>query len=340
MRYGERMHIVILCGGSGTRLWPASRRERPKQFLKLFGADSLLVDTARRAMIAQPERLWVLTNDRQVGLAREELGGAEIASEFLVEPDARNTGPAIGWAAATLAAQGVNEPVAFLPADHHVPEPTRFAAVLEHAARAAGDSLMIIGKTPATPETGYGYIERDTPLGDGVFGVRRFVEKPDRRTAMRYVASGKYLWNTGILVATPGAILREMEACAPAMAAAVTDALHAASRYIDAPSESIDYAVLEKSRNVRMLEAAFTWSDVGSWSSWADHAPQDTVGNATRPGARLTAIAAQGNAVWAEKRVVLHGVDDLIIVDTEDCLLVTKRDHAQAVGAIAKKLAA
>lgn len=336
------MHIVILCGGSGTRLWPASRRERPKQFLKLFGADSLLVETARRALTAQPDGLWVLTNDRQLGLARDELGGADIAAEFLVEPEARNTGPAIGWAAAKLAAQGIKAPVAFLPSDHHIAEADRFARTLDQARRAAetGEALIVVGKQPAAPETGYGYIERGEPLGEGVFGVRRFVEKPDLNTATRYVASGLYWWNTGIVVATPQALLREMHACAPAMAAAVTDALHGPARYADAPSESIDFAVLEKCRNVRMLEAAFAWSDVGTWSSWADHAPQDAVGNAARPGARVTAIKAQGNAVWADKRVVLHGVDDLIIVDTEDCLLITRRDHAQTVGAIAKKLAA
>lgn len=335
------MHIVILSGGSGTRLWPASRRERPKQFLKLFGADSLLVDTARRAMAAQPERLWVLTNDRQVSLAREEMQGAEIPSEFLIEPEARNTGPAIGWAAAKLAAGGVNEPVAFLPADHYVPDAGGFAATLELAANAAaGESLVIVGKQPTAPETGYGYIEHGARLGDAIFKVRRFVEKPNLQTATRYVASGKYLWNTGILVATPRSILREMQACAPAMAAAVTDAVHGPARYADAPSESIDYAVLEKSRNVLMVEAAFAWSDVGTWSSWADHAPQDAVGNAMRQGVRLTAIQAQGNAVWAEKRVVLHGVDDLIIVDTDDCLLISRRDYAQTIGAIAKKLAA
>lgn len=332
------MVIVILSGGSGTRLWPASRKHKPKQFLKLFGQDSLLVQTARRALRAGNPRLLVVTHADQHALAEAELDGAGLRSEILLEPAQRNTAPAMALAAAHVAAADPSEVVAFLPADHYVPDEDRFAAALARAAHEAerANDLVVIGRRPDRPETGYGYIEIGEALGNETHTVARFTEKPDGDTAARFLAGGRHLWNTGIVVARARVLLGELQSHAPTVAAAVSDAVGAPNRYADAPNLSFDYAVLEKSAKVRVVEADFAWSDVGSWAGWAGQAASDGDGNAANAAARVLTRNAHGNAVWSEKTVVLNGVDDLVVLDTHDVLYVTHRELAGQTAEVRK----
>jgi mannose-1-phosphate guanylyltransferase/mannose-6-phosphate isomerase len=330
------MRIVILSGGNGTRLWPASRRHKPKQFLRLFGGESLLVQTARRALACGARHLAVVTNAEQRALTEAELDEAGIAAEIVLEPVQRNTAPAMALAAARTAAGEPESVVAFLPADHYVADDAAFAAALSAAVKAAEAQpyLVVLGRQPDRPETGYGYIERGLEAAPGVYAVTRFVEKPDAATAARYLAGGRHWWNTGIVAGRARVFCEEIERHAAPIAAAVSAAVGAPARYADAPNVSFDYAVLEKSDRVRAVPALFGWSDVGGWPGWAANAPADPRGNAANPAARLITLDAFGNAVWSEKTVVLDHVEGLLVVDTPDVLYVAPRPLAGATAAV------
>lgn len=333
------MRIVILSGGNGTRLWPASRHHKPKQFLRLFGDESLLVQTARRGLACGARRITVVTNASQLALTEAELEGAGIPAEIVVEPAQRNTGPAIALAAARVAQAAPDEVIAFLPADHYVADDARFAASLQQAVAeaAASGHLVVVGRPPDRPETGYGYIAHGAEAAPGVYQVERFVEKPGIAMAMKFLAEGTHWWNTGIVVGRADVILDELQAHAPQIAAAVSDVVGAPNRYADAPSLSFDYAVLEKSARVRVVAADFGWSDVGGWSGWAEYAATDPGGNAANEATRLLTYGARNNAVWSEKTVVLNGVEGLLVVDTEEVLYVTHREHAGETGDIRRR---
>jgi mannose-1-phosphate guanylyltransferase len=345
------LHAVILAGGIGERFWPLSRRDRPKQFLALFGARTLLQQTSDRLEGWIPaDRRWIVAPGTLMPEIRRQL--PELREDrCIVESVARNTAAAIGAAAALIAALDPGAFVLVLPADHWIPdiEPFRRAAERTLAAAEETGGLHLFGIPVGYPETGYGYIEQGTPLAghDGVHAVSRFHEKPDRERALAYAKRTDMLWNAGIFLWKAGTILDAIGQWMPAMRGGI-DGLRAALRedggrlgpkatpaldryFRGAPSESIDSAVLEKHGAVFVTRAGFRWSDVGSWLSWADHRETDTNGN--RGEGRLLLHDTSDCVLYSSGDGVLAalGVRNLIVVRVKDVTLVCARDRAQEV---------
>ena len=345
---------VILCGGSGTRLWPLSRGAYPKQFLALTGERTLLQDTALRLAhhdgTAPPlivtnadHRFLVAEQLRQVGMAPQQI---------ILEPVARNTAPAI--AAAALVAQRADPDAVLLvlPSDHVIRQPDDFRALLPAARAAAGDgALVTFGIVPDAPHTGYGYIRRGRGrFTEGVFRVDAFVEKPDAKRADEFLASGDYYWNSGMFLFRADRFLDELGTHQPAMLKAVKAAVEQAKTDLDflrldpdafgaCPSDSIDYAVMERTAHATVIAADIGWSDIGSWSALAEVNPQDHAGNVMR-GDVVTEDVSDC-LIRAEQRMVAAvGVRDLVIVETADAVLVSHKDRVQEVKRIVERLAA
>jgi mannose-1-phosphate guanylyltransferase len=339
----DKAYAIIMAGGSGTRFWPLSRSERPKQFLSL-GPDrrSLLRATAERVWSLIPaERTFVVTSEllrSQVEEILPELGPDQI----LAEPVGRNTAPCIGWAATHVRRLNPNAVMTVLPADHYIGDPDSYVAALGRGLEAAshGD-YVTIGIRPTRPETGYGYIEVGSELDPGVFRARRFVEKPNRQRAEQFVTSGNFLWNSGMFFFLASRILEAIDQHLPGLgeqlhaydeaAEAGSEAELVASTYGELPAISIDHGIMEKVDAVSVVPGSFEWSDLGSWTSAWELAPHDEDDNALPEDG--VAIDAHGNyaLVPEGKLVSLVGVDDLIVVDSGDALLVIPRKRAQDV---------
>jgi len=346
---------VILCGGSGTRLWPLSRALYPKQLLALTGGRSLLQDTwVRLQAIAGPAGApLVVCNEAHRFLVAGQLREAGAAATIILEPEGRNTAPAATVAA--LAAQrraGGDVLLLVLAADHVIRDPAAFAAAVA-AARPAAEAgrLVTFGVVPTHPETGYGYIRTDPGAGPAEGAVHRvleFVEKPDYETARRYVDSGAYLWNSGMFLFSASAWLRELAAHAPDIAAAAVAALDAAvtgpeftmltqDSFGRCRKESIDYAVMERTAAAAVVALAAGWSDVGSFASLLDVAPKDPAGNALVGD--VVAVDCANSYVRAESRLVaVAGLEGCVVVETPDAVLVVPRDRAQDVKKIVDEL--
>lgn len=346
-------HAVVMAGGSGTRFWPLSRMARPKQLLALGPSEhSLLRCTVDRvAPLIAPERVIVVTNARIADAVAADLPEVPRAN-VLAEPEGRNTAPCIGWAAVRALSVDADAVLVVLPSDHHIHDEDRFRAVLERAVRAAeGGALVTCGIEPTRPDTGYGYLELGDTLDDGSRRCVRFVEKPDRARAETFVASGRYLWNSGLFVFRADAILAAIRTHLPALSAELdavaaalaegSDAAVIAARYGAMPSISIDHGVMEKADDVVVVPGSFGWSDLGSYETAWELAPKDANGNATRGDATVL-VDARSNFVRVPegKVVALVGVSDLVVVDTGDALLVMPRDRSQDVRAIVDALAA
>jgi mannose-1-phosphate guanylyltransferase len=347
------VYVLILAGGAGTRFWPASRAARPKQLLPLVGGEPLIRATARRVLpLCGPDdasafrRILVATGRHLVNATRAIL--PELPEEnLLVEPVPRNTAPCIGWAAARVARADPDAVVVVLPSDHHIADVARFQEVLRAAiASAEAGVITTVGIRPTHPETGFGYIETGDARGGGALSVLRFVEKPDRERAEGFVASGRYLWNAGMFFFRARDMLAAIRAHLPALAEGLTELDDAAARGAEAetldhvfpslPSVSIDHGVMEHMAALAVVPGDFGWSDVGSWRTAWDLGEKDADGNSAPEGTVL--IDAQSNLVVdlrqkaAGKRVIaLVGVEDLVVVETDDALLVVPRERAQDV---------
>ncbi len=345
---------VILCGGTGSRLWPLSREGFPKQFWPLLSRRTMLQDTAARASGAGFAPPLVISNQAHRFLIAQQLREAALEeARIVLEPVARNSAPAIA-AAALLAHEANPQDVLWLmPADAAISDTVALHAALARAAEAArAGHIVTFGMQPTAAETGYGYIESGTPLPgvEGVSSIARFVEKPDAARAAEFLAGGRHLWNSGMFVATAATLLAELERLAPDLLAAVRAAVEGATRDLDfirldpasfalAPDISIDYAVMEKTDRAAVVPAAIGWSDVGSWAALWEVSPKDPQGNAVQGPVAL--YNTRNSYVRSEGMLTgVVGLEDAVIVVTDDAVLAMHRDHAQDVKKLLEQLKA
>ncbi|HSV36107.1 MAG TPA: mannose-1-phosphate guanylyltransferase/mannose-6-phosphate isomerase [Ramlibacter sp.] len=346
---------VVLSGGAGTRLWPASRQGYPKPFMKL-GGSSLLAQAITRGQACGTDELLVITNEDHLFLTKSVIGQLPDppTTSFLLEPKGRNTGPAIALAALHCAqVHGPDTVLMVLPADHLIPDTPAFVAcAMEAADLARKGQLVVFGIHPTGPDTGFGYIEVEH-VARASQHVLRFVEKPDLATAQEYLATGRYYWNSGMFCFTAGTMLQALAEHAPHALQTSRNAMDTGRRAgeitrFDArvfgmqPDISIDYAVMEKARNVMVVPAKFAWSDVGSWPAVAQAHSADASGNTFV--ADVIDVDTQGTHVQVEshgpKVVATVGLRDLVVVDTPDALLVAHKSAAQKIKSVVETLKA
>ncbi len=346
---GPDIQPVILCGGSGTRLWPLSRKAYPKQFVPLIGGRSLLALTLERlGALAQPGTgVLCVTGEEHRFLVHDAVQAVGQRGTVVLEPVARNTAPAMALAA--LRAASPEQLLLVCPADHHIPDAQAFARMVREAApQAQAGKLVVFGVQPSFPSTAYGYIESGEALPQGGARVARFIEKPDAQRAAELLLGGRVLWNAGIFLVRADTLLQALQQHAPDILAACRQAMEAAKvdgdfvRPATEPlqacrSESIDYAVVEHHPDTCVFPFAGAWSDVGSWNAVAELVPPDADGN--RLDGKVLASESHGNYVHAPQRcVVLVGVDDLVVVDTPDALLVARKQDAEKVKNVVARL--
>ncbi len=337
------IYPVVLCGGAGTRLWPLSRTLLPKQFLPLVSDRTMLQETVLRLQglegVGTP--LLISHNEHRF-LVAEQMREIGIAAVHLLEPEGRNTAPAVALAALALLKRDPAALMLVLPADHQIGNVERFHAAIRIATRLAQDGrLASFGIKPDAPATGYGYIRRGAVLGEHAYQVAQFVEKPDLGRAKAFVASGDYYWNSGMFLFQARLYLEELEQHSPGIAQACNRAFEgietdldflrpAEKAFLACPPDSVDYAVMEKTRKACVVEADFPWSDIGSWAALWSVGNKDAAGNVLRGDVHLD--DASGNYVRAESRLVAAvGVRDLVIVETADAVLVTDKARAEDI---------
>ena len=339
MRSAERLHVVLLAGGSGTRFWPLSRVKRPKQFLALAGERSLLRTTWDRARrLAPPRHIWIVAPRALVAAVRRELPDAR-RDRIVVEPSPRDTAPAIALACSVVARLDPSAVVAVLPCDQVIGDAAAFERAVHAAVRAArGGALVCVGIVPKRAATGFGYLEVGARPRRGVASpVLKFVEKPDAARARRFVRSGRYLWNGGMFVWRADRFLEELERLAPAVRRAAS-AVASGDRkaWIDAPKLSVDYAVMEKASHVAVVPLDADWDDVGSWDAAARHAASA----ASKRGTRVM-LGSDGAAVFGGTRLVaILDLPGVVVVDTPDAILVAPRASSEKMKAIVEAVRA
>ena len=351
---------VILSGGAGTRLWPVSREDHPKPFMRLPDGQSLLLKTYLRAagLLGAGGEIVTVTNREHYFESKDHFVEAKLVgcrARFLLEPQGRNTAPALAVATLALAAEyGDDAVLVVMAADHLIHDLAGFKAATEHAVRLAEQGYLVTyGVRPTAPETGFGYIEAGAPLDElGGCQVQRFVEKPDSVTAQEYLDSGRFLWNSGMFCFTAASLIRELQAHVPDLleqaracvehsplqtnAGGLMQELQGTS-FAALPDISIDYAVMERSARVAVVPAQFDWSDIGSWKALRELVEADADCNRAQGDALF--IDSRNTYVQSQGRLVATvGVDDLIVVETADAVLVAHAERAQQVGQVAKRL--
>jgi mannose-1-phosphate guanylyltransferase len=354
---------VILAGGSGTRFWPRSRRARAKQVLALDGERSMIQQTVERLKpLSGAEHTWVITNELLAGEIADQLKDVP-AAQIVQEPAARNTAPACGLAAFLIEKDNPDAVLGIFPSDHVIGDEPRFLKVLQRgiALAAAGANMVVLGIEPTRPETGYGYIETGDLAGDhSTLRVRRFTEKPNLMKAEEFIAAGNYYWNSGMFLWSARTLANAVREHLPETAPLLEEIAAAygtpkfekvfADLYPKCENISVDYAILEPrsakgehQSNLYCLPAEFAWNDLGSWASLYEYQLEtrlrgDGDGNVADTDGHLT-IHGTNNYVYSPRKfVALVGVENLVIVDTEDALLIAHRDHSQDVGKIVKEL--
>jgi len=371
------MNAIIMAGGSGTRFWPASRASLPKQFLRITGERTMLEETiARIGPVVSSDRVSVIVGKLHEDISHRLLG--DTAVQVMVEPFGRNTAACIGLAALHWRRRDPGVPLVVLPADHFIADRVAFTKTLAAAAKlAATGSIVTLGILPTRPETGYGYIQTsETQSGRPELpdlsnlkevecrNVTRFVEKPDLATAIGYLESGQYLWNSGIFLFTPETILAEIEAHLPLLAEGLAEIDEVIGRdeyqavldrvYAGLPSVSIDHGIMEKTRRpLYVIRSEFGWSDVGSWQALYELRRGEPATQAATETASQTSLDSGGNLllghVWtedsrnnlvystSERQIALLGVDGLAIIDTGDTLMVADMSRSQEVKLFAER---
>lgn len=344
----ENNYCVIMAGGVGSRFWPAGTAEKPKQFLDVLGTgETLLMQTYKRMLaVCLPENFYVVTNDIYKQLVLEQLPALK-EHQVLTEPLMRNTAPCVAYAAfkiGALSTDAGNTNMIVTPADHLILKQSQFEEVLKAGLRHVekNNHLITMGIHPHRPDTGYGYIEFDDEEELDVYPVKRFTEKPDLKTAREFVNSGNFYWNSGMFIWRTDVILKAFQKLSPDIYNLFSTGSKAfaqnkdrdvlAEIYAQCPEISIDYAIMEKSPDVRMVKADIGWSDLGTWGSLYEVLDKDADGNFDfRSGAIFS--DAKGNLVKTPKgkAVVIQGLKDYIVVDTDKALLIIKRDNEQDV---------
>ncbi|MBI5006911.1 MAG: mannose-1-phosphate guanylyltransferase/mannose-6-phosphate isomerase [Nitrosomonadales bacterium] len=343
----NKVHAVILAGGSGSRLWPLSRQHLPKQFLALDGKATLLQTTINRlAPTIAEKNVLIVTQEAH---AKGEAYHALLPYRALYEPVGRNTAPAIALAAACLMLEGDDPVMVVLPADHIIKDEGRFREHLDIAIRAAQNGkLVTFGIQPTRPDTGFGYIKAHPGEDAQVYEVDRFTEKPDLATAETFLREGDYFWNSGMFVWRASVILAEIKRYLPAVDQ-IVQAILAESRsggafqqavekhFASMPSISIDYGVLERSDRVSLIPCDIGWNDVGSWQAVHEISPKDGDGNALQ--GNVIALGCKDSLIRAEKRLVAAiGVEDICVIETADAVLISKNDQTQRVREVVDEL--
>jgi len=347
-------YALIMAGGTGTRLWPLSRQNRPKQALKLVGERTMFQHAVDRiALLFPPERIFVVTRGDYIPLLAEQAPELPLQN-FIAEPEGRGTAPAIGLGAIHLRRHhGPEAVMAVLTADHYITETARFRQALKAAEQVARQGhLVTLGIKPSSPSTGYGYIQQGAALpavGEfPVFRLQRFTEKPDPETARRMLASGEYSWNSGMFIWGVAPILGEFQRQMPdffAQLAQVEAALgtpayaaEIARIWPQVGKQTIDYGVMEGARDAAVIPVDIGWSDLGSWTSLLDLLPADSHGNTTMGGVHA-GIDTDNTLVFGDTRLIATiGVKDMVIVDTPDALLVCPKQREQEVRELVRKL--
>lgn len=350
---GDQHLVLIMAGGAGTRFWPASREDRPKQFLDVLGTGkSLLRQTYERSIrLVPPEHIFVVTNAAYIDLVREDIPEIE-PEQIFCEPSRNNTAPCIAYASLKLETRYPDAVCLVAPSDHIIHDSDTFVYVAKKAMNYAAthDALVTLGMSPTRPDTGYGYVHYDHLRPDsGVYPVLRFMEKPDLETAKQFVASGDYLWNSGMFIWSLKSVLKALDK----YARSITDILRKGTSVYFTPQEaqflqthypatekiSIDYAIMEWARNVHVIPASFGWSDLGTWLSLYDHLPTDENGNITIHGTSLL-DQSKGMLVHTTegKLVVASGLKDFVIVFDNDVVLIFPKNKEQEIKALRDQL--
>ncbi|MBV9989710.1 MAG: mannose-1-phosphate guanylyltransferase/mannose-6-phosphate isomerase [Alphaproteobacteria bacterium] len=346
------IHPVILSGGSGTRLWPLSRASLPKQLLALHGERTMIQDTVLRAQLPDAAAPLLLCSEAHRFLVAEQMQEIGVKPRAIVlEPMGRNTAPAAAVAALMTVEADAQGVIVLLPSDHVVRDAKAFAKAVTMAAAAAREGhIVTFGMQPTAPETGYGYVHRGVRLEklDGAWRVQRFVEKPNAETAAKYLADGGYSWNSGMFVFRADVLIEDMRTHAPDVLAAAKEALALAKRdldfvrldgeaFSDAPNISIDYALMEKTDRAAIVPCDIGWSDVGAWSALWEIQDQDSQSNVLLGD--VIAHDSTGSYVHSGKQLAaLVGVRDLVVIATDDAILVADKNRAQDVKAIVDRL--
>ena len=342
----DNYYALIMAGGGGTRLWPLSRRQRPKQMLALVGDDSLFrVSVTRLAPIFPPERIFVVTGQSQVADLRADV--PELPEEnFIVEPFGRDSGPAAALGVAHISSIDPGAVIAILTADHHIADEAGFAQALRAAYDVANQNyILTLGIEPTFPATGFGYIQRANQLATvealPVFQSGGFKEKPKPKTAQQFLDSGMYYWNSGMFIWSAKQALAEFERQQPELYAELNriQAAFGSAAYHetivraweDMPKISLDYAVMERAERMAMIPVDIGWNDIGSWAAVYEVLASVEGENIKRGEGRLADIDTQGMLVNSDRLVVTIGLEDLVVIDTDDVLLVCRRDNAQDV---------
>ena len=342
---------VILCGGSGTRLWPLSRKSFPKQFVPLIDQKSLLQLTLERVAqvngddIPTREVMCVAAEEHRF-LVDDAMLAAKVKGQIILEPAGRNTAPAMALAALQVPPHDL---LLFCPSDHHIPDSQAFASMVQTGCQAACQGAIVtFGVVPSFPSTAYGYIEQGAASGEGSFGVKRFIEKPAADKAQVLILQGNVLWNAGIFLAQAGTLLAALEEYAPDILQSCCQAMEQATHdrqfvrpeptaFAACRADSIDYAVLERHKNVAVVPFSGAWSDVGSWNTVANFCAADEDGN--RIDGQGVAVQSQRTYIYAPHRVVVTlGTQDLLVIDTPDALLVAASSHAEEVKSVVAQL--
>lgn len=352
-----RLYGLIMAGGGGTRLWPLSREKRPKQMLPLVEESRTMFEIAidRLEPVLLPEQIYVITSQVYADQLLECTDDIP-PQNYIIEPFGQNTGPAVGLAVAHIRRQDPDAVIAVLAADHHIADLERFRRVIAAAAvLAEQDYLVTLGISPSFPSTGFGYIKRGEPLlqidGFQVYRSEGFTEKPDAKTAIQFMADGCHSWNSGMFIFKAARIMQEFQRQQPAMYAHLqtieatigTDAYDStlARLWPEMKKLSIDYAVMEGAENVAVIPVDIGWSDVGSWATLFEVLESDLNGNVSRGKVQgHVTIDTKETLIVSDRMVVTIGIEDIVIVDTDDVLLVCNRNRSQDVREVVARLKA